>query len=88
MAQSRPTASEVVLKYKLERLVQRQETDQALLNLLDAQTPSDIINQFKLKRQERMEKRLIEIAELRKRMNEHQLIRVNENDHEVFTDNE
>ncbi|MBD3919314.1 hypothetical protein H8B09_11160 [Paenibacillus sp. PR3] len=82
MAQSRPTTSEVVLKYRLQRLEQRQETDQALLNLLDAQTPSDIINQFKLKRQERMEKRLIEIAELRKRMDEHHLKRENE----VLTD--
>jgi|GEM_PF-2563848 hypothetical protein len=78
MAQSRPITSEAVLKYKLQRLEQRQETDQALLNLLDAQTPSEIINQFKLKRQERMEKRLIEIAELRKRMNEQLLERENE----------
>ncbi|GMK37367.1 hypothetical protein PCCS19_04200 [Paenibacillus sp. CCS19] len=77
MAQSKPTTSEVVMKYQLQRLERRQETDQALLNLLDAQTPSDIIEQFKIKRQERMEKRLFEIAELRKRI-EHLLIRENE----------
>ncbi|PWW04752.1 hypothetical protein DFQ01_10633 [Paenibacillus cellulosilyticus] len=74
MTQSKPTTSEVVMMYQLQRLEQRQETDQALLNLLDRLTPSEIIDQFKLKRQERMEKRVVEMVELRKRL-EHLLDR-------------
>lgn len=68
MTQTKPTSVEVVMWLQLQRLERRQETDQELLNLMERLPPSEIMDQFKHKRQERMEKRIVEITELRKRL--------------------
>jgi hypothetical protein len=68
MTQAKPTTFEVAMWYQLQRLERRQETDQELIILMERLPSSEIMEQFKHKRLERMERRLVEIVELRKRL--------------------